>query len=115
MSYFERNDLLGYIEQVKDIKQLCDWVNDETFDIAQGAMLKCITNPGVPNRQVDEAITQLAAVAGTLQTRSKAYKTVWKSQPDAKVKYELFHSTYTGLLELVAALKYQAKGTTFNG
>ncbi len=103
------DDLLGYLESIKEFKWLSDFLEDTEVDIALAKVVKCINKPEVPSEQLRSIIVQLQGISFHAQVKSKMYKTVWKTEENARQKYELYHSIYSGLNEFVQALKYQAK------
>src|SRR3712207_1679460 len=104
-----QDDLLGYLESVKEFRWLSNFLDDDEVDIALAKVVKCINKPEVPSEQLRAIIVQLQGISFHAQVKSKMYKTVWKTEESARQKYELYHSIYTGLNDFVQALKYQAK------
>ena len=86
-----------------------EFVDDEEFGECLDLVVKLIAKPNVPQAQVAVVIVQLSAYAVKFRMMFTGHMSYLKGTTEANMKKNHYKELYTGLDNLVDALKYLLK------
>lgn len=105
----ETDNPLGYLSQIQDIVDLCDFLGDEEFSQACDLALKCIAKPQIPDARIGPLIVQLQAYSFQFHLLAITYNGIKAGGTEAKHKKNAYYGIYYALDKLVDALKIQIR------
>lgn len=94
------------LENVKELKELNEYVNDADLEEALNILLKLISKPDVPHQALGPMIVKLQAISGKLKMMAAVETHLLKTD---RARKNVLYSMSEVLDSNVQALKYLAK------
>jgi hypothetical protein len=106
----------GPLDAISDIQDAIDYmteldvfIDDEEFMEVMNLAVKLVAKPNVPHDKLIALVVQLEAYALVFRTKFVAFQSFKKGEIHSTHKKNMYKEIYTGLDNLVAALKYQIR------
>jgi hypothetical protein len=97
---------LTTLENIKELKDLNEYIDDEDLELALNTLLKLITKPDLPHQVLGPTIVQLQAISGKLKIMASVETHLYKKD---RAKKNLLYTMCDVIDSNVQALKYLSK------
>jgi hypothetical protein len=106
--------ILEYISEVDELLEVSKFLEDKQIDEALGLLVKLVQKPDIPGQVATKCIVQLQAISAICAMRASYYKNIVgpKAGTDEYRKKNLYFSLHEALNEVVAAVKYNIRGSS---